>query len=415
MNARKIFMFITTLILIISVFVGTVNALNSKPAPATVSTLENVRDFDFSSEADADSAVNYAIDGGLLYSGNFSGWQQIALPEGVIAGAVAADSQNNDIIYLGAANEMALYRSTNGGSEWIRLELDAETVGGVTDIAVDHFQHLIYVGTDNAGVFRLRDVGSSVILGGHLLLDEPVLEVAADSTGAGLAFARTEWNLYRAENFGLSWVTVENLSSTPTAVEIANTEPATVYVGTTDRGLLKSQDGGFSWERSNEGLGVNPGTRLHIDSLAIDPTQPEVLYVAASYLFGSTTVHASPSSVAMTTDGAQEWALLENDALNNASVAELMPLAGETGAVYALTNQSRSPLALGSAPAPVDNTDMTDMVAAEQTTSVRTIVAWIIASLAALALLFSASIDMIGRHRGRLEALVPSFVRNSGK
>lgn len=415
MSARKIFMFITTIVLITSVFVGTVNALNSKPAPASVSHLENVRDYAPASTDDATSAVNFAIDGGLLFKGNPSGWQQVQLPEGVIAGAVAADSQNSQIIYVGAANEMALYRSVDGGDKWEQMVLDAETVGGVTDIAVDNFQHLVYVGTDNAGVFRLRDVGSSMILGGHLLLDEPVLEVAADSTGAGLAFARTEWHLYQAENFGLSWVTVENLSSTPTAVEIANTAPATVYVGTTDRGLLKSVDGGFNWERANDGLGVNPGTRLHIDSLAIDPAQPEVLYVAASYLFGSTTAHNSPSAVAMTTDGAQKWAALANEALNGATVAALMPVTGEAGAVYALTNQSRSPLALGSAPAPVVTEAEPAVAAASSASNLSTIIAWIIASLAALALLFAASVDMIGRHRAQWEALVPSFVRNSAK
>ncbi|MCB9148091.1 MAG: hypothetical protein H6641_04965 [Caldilineaceae bacterium] len=415
MSARKIFMLITTLVLITSVFVGTVNALNSKPAPVAAAHLENVRDYAAASTTNVDNAVNYAIDGGQLLKGNARGWQQIQLPEGVIASAVAADSQNSQIIYVGAANEMALYRSVDGGNQWQQMVLDAETVGGVTDIAVDNFQHLVYVGTDNAGVFRLRDVGSSMILGGHLLLDEPVLEVAADSTGAGLALVRTEWHLYRAENFGLSWVTVENLSSTPTAVAIANTTPATIYVGTTDRGLLKSVDSGFTWERANDGLGVNPGTRLHIDSLALDPAQPEVLYVATSYLFGSTTVHNSPSTVAVTADGAQQWTALDGNVLNGASVAALMPVTGETGAVYALTNQSRSPLALGSAPAPVLAETEPAVAAASPASNISTIIAWIVASLAALALLFAASVDMIGRRRGQWETLAPSFVRNAVK
>src|SRR5690606_19980743 len=133
-------------------------------------------------------------------------------------------STDSSIVYVGAANEMAIYRTLDNGNSWLRIPLADGFVGGVTDIAVDGAQRLLYVGTDTAGLFRLRDVGSSVILSGHLLLDAPVLEVVVDSTGKGMAFARTEWNLYRAENFGLAWVAVNNLQSAPTALAIANTE-----------------------------------------------------------------------------------------------------------------------------------------------------------------------------------------------
>jgi len=86
-------------------------------------------------------------------------------------------------------------------------------------------------------------VGSSIVLSGHFQLDEPVIEVAADSTGTGMVFARTQSELYRAESYGLNWAPVENLGSTPTAIAIADREPATVYVGTTDRGLVTAPMG----------------------------------------------------------------------------------------------------------------------------------------------------------------------------
>src|SRR5690606_23408576 len=105
-------------------------------------------------------------------------------------------------IYIGAANTLAIYRSTDGGLNWLRVPLTSDYIGGVTDLAVDSTQRIVYVGTDTAGVFRLRDVGSSKVLTGHWLLDEPVLEVAADSSGQGLAFARTQSALYQGENFG---------------------------------------------------------------------------------------------------------------------------------------------------------------------------------------------------------------------
>ena len=69
---------------------------------------------------------------------------------------------------------------------WLRVPLTSDYIGGVTAIAVDSVQRLVYVGTDTAGLFRLRDVGSSMLVSGQLLLDEPVIEVVADSAGSGL-------------------------------------------------------------------------------------------------------------------------------------------------------------------------------------------------------------------------------------
>ncbi|NJN83359.1 MAG: hypothetical protein HC802_14460, partial [Caldilineaceae bacterium] len=336
---------------------------------------------------------------------------EVQTPAGVIVSAVAMDSASSDAVYIGAANELAIYRSLDRGQNWLRVPLTDEYIGGVTDLAVDSAQRLVYVGTDTAGLFRLRDVGSSLVNSGQLLLDEPVLEVVADNTGLGMAFARTAWHLYRAESFGLTWSMVDNLQSTPTAIAIADTNPATVYVGTTDRGVLKSQDG-LSWTLANAGLGLVPGSRLSVNDIAVDPAQPDVLYVATNYLYGTSELHATPSTVAMSTDEALAWAPIEG--AFEGAVAELLPVAGQTGALYALTSQSRSPMALGSAPVATAASIVAEPVAT--TVSFTTVLAWVIAGLAALALLFAIVNDVRSR-RSELEVggkLATSTVRHTG-
>lgn len=391
MNIRRISIIALTIVLIIAVFTGVVTAIDANPRLETRLALENVRAYAPAITADAPS---YAVDAGVLFQGEPGNWLQVNTPQDVIVSAVAFDSANPEIVYIGAANELVVYRTDNGGSSWMNIPLTSEHIGGVTDIAVDSAQRLIYVGTDTAGVFRLRDVGTSVINSGQLLLDRPVLDVAADSTGAGMAFARTEWALYRAENFGLSWVVVDNLQSVPTALEIANTSPATVYVGTMDRGVLQSSDG-MTWELANQGLNFVPGSRLHVNDLAIDPQQPEVLYVATSYLYGTSEAHESPAGVAMSTDGAQAWANLSDDA--NYSVAELLPVSGQPGSVYALTTQSRTPLALGEAPVTQPVAETTVAAAPAPALNFTGIVSWVIAALAGLALLFAVVNDLRSR------------------
>jgi len=269
MNARKIAIVALTIVLIVALFTGVASAFGAKAAPVVRTQLSNVRDFD----AVASQIDSYAVDGGALFKGRPGGWTQISTPETVVVSAVAADSTDSNVLYIGAANEMAIYRTLDTGRSWLRIPLADGFVGGVTDIAVDGVQRLVYVGTDTAGLFRMRDVGSSVILGGHLLLDAPVLQVVTDNTGKGMAFARTQWNLYRAENYGLAWVAVNNLQSTPTAVAIADTDPAKVYVGTMDRGLLSSSDG-REWTLSNAGLNFVPGSRLKVNDWRLTQHSP---------------------------------------------------------------------------------------------------------------------------------------------
>jgi len=404
MNTRKIVIVALTIVLLIAVFTGAVSALNGKDSPVVRTQLANVRDF----TAVASQADSFAVDGGALFTGQPGAWTQISTPETVIVSSVAVDTTDPTVVYIGAANEMAIYRTMDNGQSWLRIPLADGFVGGVTDIAVDGAQRIVYVGTDTAGLFRMRDVGSSVVLSGHLLLDAPVLEVVADNTGKGMAFARTEWNLYRAENFGLAWVAVNNLQSAATAVAIADTTPAKVYVGTMDRGLLVSTDG-MEWTTANAGLNFVPGSRLMVNDLAIDPMQPEVMYVSTSFLYGTSEMHESPAGVALSTDGAQAWSPINEAA--NLAVAELLPVSGLTGGVYALTTESRTPLALGNAPI-ISEAAVAAQPVAQPATASSSILAWIIAGFAALALVFAVANDLRSRRPEMERQLTPSPVRS---
>lgn len=350
MNARKLMIGLTAVALIVAVIVGMgmqspVNALGNALPQVNKLSLENVRDY---AAAVSPEGQSYAVDGGLLYAGRPLDWSRVNTPEGVIVNAVALDSKNLDALYIGAANELALYRSLDRGESWNYIPLTDQYVGGVTDVAFDSETRLMYVATDTAGLFRLRDVGTSVTSGGHFMVYEPVLQVAADSTGAGMAFFRTANTLYRSENGGLAWMKAESLTSAPTAIAIANSKPPVVYVGTVDRGVQQSADG-VAWMSANDGLNLSAGSRLRVDALTVDPQQPSVLYVATSFLFGSTTLTATPNGVAMTSNGGNEWAPVVRS--TDVPVAELYPLSGVTGAVYSVSNLSRSPMALGVAPA----------------------------------------------------------------
>ena len=322
-------------------------AAGSGRTGVSITGLENVRAYAAAAQAGGRS---YAVDGGRLYGGLNGVWEPLPAPHGVIVNAVAVDRMEQDTVFIGAANGLSVYVSRNGGEGWKEFALDAGAIGGVTAVAFDASNRLLYVGTASNGVYRLRDIGAGpgqgLIASGHLLLEEPVLEIAVDSTGAGLAFVRTTEKLYRGEAYGLRWLAVDDLPGPPTAVAVSDVSPPRVYVGTAGGGVLVSRDGA-AWRAVNQGLDDAGAGMLVISDLAVDPAQPEVLYAATGHP-DQEGFQGLSGRVAMSTDGGSQWESLAG--LEDAQVAELLPVTGRSRLVYALTTASRTPVAVGEEP-----------------------------------------------------------------
>lgn len=405
MQSRHLFMVFVTIVLIAAVLGGLRHPQPVNPTvPPVQTTLENVRDY---AAAVRPGAPAYVIDGGRLFVGQPGYWAEVALPDGVIAGAVAlvpapANSMM-DVVYVGAANELAVYRSVDQGRHWLRTRLTHEVVhgdlaGGVTDMAVDPVQRLIFVGTDTAGLFRLRDADIQLEVSAQLLLKEPVLQVVTDLRGRGMVLVRTRWHLYRALDYGLTWMRVDTLNSLPATIAVTgpagDAEPPIMLVGTVDRGVVQSEDG-VTWQPANRGLTPDTAARTYVDALVTDPLQPEVVYVATSQLTGPTFVHHTPDRLAYSVDGGANWALLARDVLPSRA-AELLPLSGHRGGVYVLTLTNRTPMAVGNVPAMAAVAEEATAPLAAQTVPGRSAwLAWLVAGLAALALTFALMVDLL--------------------
>ncbi len=394
MFPRTAIRFFLAFALIAVVFVGGTRARDLESVPAeALPGLENVRDF---AAAWTPGGVQYAVDGGRLVVDWGEGWRPLDLPEGVIANAVLADSQDLRTVYVGAANELAVYVSRDGGRRWLRVPLASEAAGMVTDLAVDRANRLLYVATDTAGLFRLRDVGSSLIASGHLILDEPVLQVVADVQGSGAAYIRTPWRLYRAEAFGLRWVQVAGIPGPTTALALAPGAEPTLYVGTANDGVWASSDG-RRWRPVHTGLVPGAGARVRVDALAVDPAQPQVLYASTSLLFGTARVRPAHVGVAMSTDGGRTWQELAP--VTDAAVVELYPVTGRTGAVYAVTEFRREPVALGAAP-PLRAATASVVLPGDGGLSWDVGLAWFLGGLAGVTLLALLGLDLWERRHG---------------
>ncbi|MBX3054165.1 MAG: exo-alpha-sialidase [Caldilineaceae bacterium] len=398
--SKKVTISITAAILTLAfaLLLVTENVYGQQPTQTVVSTLQNVRAY---TAAVTPGGASFAVDQGLLYTGEPGNWQLVETPDSLIVNAVAVDSQRPQTVVIGAGDRSVLYISRDGGASWQKVALESEIPSGITSLTIDSANRLIYAGTFTNGVYRLRDVGSSVIAAGHLLLDEPVQQVVADSTGTGMAFVRTEWNLYRAEELGLRWQLIDNLPSPATAIVIAGT-PSTAYVGTASSGVVKSSDG-ITWQSANQGLGYTPGSQLYISALANDPLQPNVIYAATNLIFGSANAHITPVALAMSYDAGGNWQ--STDGTLDAVLTDLMPVAGMTGAVYGLSERSRTPLALGETTRPVVAQPVMEPVTAAPMEALELwrVIAWVVAGLSTTALTLLVAYDVWQDVRRRKE------------
>lgn len=111
------------------------------------------------------------------------------------------------------------------------------------------------------------------------------------------------------------------------ALAIDPTDPNILYAGLRNDGVFKSTDGGQTWTPSNTGL-----TTLFISTLVIDPTNPMILYAGID-----------SGGVFKSTDGGQTWTP-SNTGLTNLIVKALVvdPLdpqilyAGTLGGVFVI-------------------------------------------------------------------------------
>jgi photosystem II stability/assembly factor-like uncharacterized protein len=161
------------------------------------------------------------------------------------AQCLTVDPEDADVVYVGTSNE-GLFKSSDGGKSWDKLSGIVHP--RVTAIALSPVDGALYVGTEPSTLFVSRDCGES-------------------------------WR----ELEGL-----KNLPSAPTwsfpprpwtshvrSIALSYENPKLIVAGIELGGVVRSQDGGESWQDQR------PGAYADCHTLATHPAAPESLYEAA--------------------------------------------------------------------------------------------------------------------------------------
>src|SRR5262249_9030948 len=136
---------------------------------------------------------------------------------------------------------------------------------------------IIYAGTTSDGPYKSVDGGTSwtpANQGLHSLINALVIDPSQPATLFAAALSGT----YRTQDAGPHWSLVGPFGQTD-GVVVDPTNSAIVYAASNSPNPLhKSLDGGATWSEAEQGI-----TDTYLTDLAIDPSNPAVLYTTSAY------------------------------------------------------------------------------------------------------------------------------------
>ena len=177
-------------------------------------------------------------------------------------------------------NPLGVEISRDGGQTWQPLGLVGEAdFHAMTISRADPNVLYAWNVSGRMGLYRSRDGGRRWDYLGLKNLDQ-VFYLSTHPKQPAVVYAGTIHGLFISEDAGETWRPFSPaLSRVPvTAIEVhpANPQVMYAYAAKPDLGLVRSDDGGKQWTS----LGLFLGDRDGVGNLALDPVDPQVLYLA---------------------------------------------------------------------------------------------------------------------------------------
>jgi photosystem II stability/assembly factor-like uncharacterized protein len=208
-------------------------------------------------------------------------WHDLRLPNScLVVSALALDPSSPRTVYVGGDNgdvgcqerDLA-FKSTDGGSTWTALAIDA-----VNGLYVDPSSpETVYALADR--LMKSADGGMTWSSAGAGL-PQFIDSLAIDPLSSSTLYAATSSGLFKSTDGGGSWLPA-GAGLPPGAVSTVAVSPrerGTVYAGIRGVGVFRSTDGAASWSALSAGLPRRNFTGL----VVIAPSDPSILYAATA-------------------------------------------------------------------------------------------------------------------------------------
>jgi photosystem II stability/assembly factor-like uncharacterized protein len=169
--------------------------------------------------------------------------------------SLAIDPHSSNIIFA-AAHETGIYRSTNAGSSWQRINTGLTDLTGRSILIDPTRTSTEYVGFwHRSGAFKSTDSGdhwSSIASG---IAGTKVYHMTMDPNNPAVLYAATyDDGLYKSTNAGGSWRTIGFRNVPFVCITVHPVDSSYVLAGAAGTGLWLSEDGGANWRQVQWGF-----------------------------------------------------------------------------------------------------------------------------------------------------------------
>lgn len=204
---------------------------------------------------------------------------------------------------------------------------DVRAINDLQQTAVADPSHIVR-GTAADSLARVR----TVLAIASNVNEQHIGAYASAAAPQDLVYLAVKRDVLVSRDGGKTWETLAQVLPTQvTALTVHPGKAHELYAGTEDMGIFKSSDGGKTWNAINQGLELTPGARQTVTAIAIDPENPNMLYIARGIWLGESEAQFYPNSLLTSHDGGKSWI-----ALNVGSHAAIAKLAFRDGQLYGL-------------------------------------------------------------------------------
>ena len=214
-------------------------------------------------------------------SASAENWDSFPLYGGEMT-SIAMDSTNENIIYVGT-RDAGVFKTINGGTSW-QPARNGLTFMPIRSLVMDPQNvNVLYAGSDFHGIWKTINGGDSWFYAGSGLdTGKAVTGIVINPQNTQIIYAglRSKYygNIYKSENGGISWVRKDNglpvyfVNHTHNVVTITIDpgNPATLYAGTTWDGAFKTTNGGENWQAITCGIPKNGSIFDEVQALTLD-------------------------------------------------------------------------------------------------------------------------------------------------
>lgn len=255
---------------------------------------------------------------------------------------VAVDHHNPRNVFVSSSS--VVYASYDGGRTWkeaLSFRASGKSVNTL-NVSVND-SSTVWCGSDD-GLYTSRDSGKhwKRIFAGMGSAENSVLSAVDIPQMKGSVFIGTRAGLFQSADNGLHWNRIGTLPSDIAVYELVYNRE-TLYA-VTERGLYKGINNGTEWKsiyetktyreegEESDDNGNEPDERelngdMEIRSIAVDPVNPEKLYIGTSM------------GVILSPDGGRTWKIARGDGTVSRDVRHLAVVPDNPGLMYAATGE----------------------------------------------------------------------------